>query len=46
MIQEWRSYREAAKAAGAELAVAEEAVEVTRQKGDLTPEGTARRLAG
>jgi hypothetical protein len=45
MIREWRSYREAVKAAGAELAVAEEAVEVTRPKADLTPEGNSNKVS-
>ena len=43
MIWERRSYREAVEAAGAELAVAEEAPEVKRPKADLTPERTATR---
>ncbi len=39
----WRSYREVVEAVGAELAVAEEAMEVTRPKADLMPKRMATR---
>jgi hypothetical protein len=43
MIWEWRSYREEVEVTRAELAMAEEAMKMTRPKADLMPEETATR---